>query len=370
MQKRALILSGIHWDTTVQRHHAIARHLAEHGYEVHFVEGIISSAFSVKKLLSKVSSRFNKKSMTSRVPRDDRIKLIHSPLVNPQGGMFGILNKAYIKSLLATIDSKYDVIINYLPVSTTRDIIDSVEYKTLIYDCVRDFSNWGGYPKDLPKIEHDLIIRSTAVLVDSYYLYDKLMKQYPDVNIFQILPMLKEGQADVLAKGVPPKIIKNISYIGQISDHIDVSTLRALSGHDGLTLHHFGDSTLRLHLDIVDHGFISDPRKLARDILKYSDAIIIPYKGNMDGVIPAKLFECLATSLPVFVSDFYDSRKLGDMLYVYSTNRQLLKAVHAYTQAEQIVRNSKSKAYLNKHDAEHEIRVLDAIIARKERGRG
>ncbi len=367
MKKKALILSGITWNTTVQRHHAIARHLVKNGYEVHFVQGIISSAFNLKKFFHKLFGLLSKRSDAPRIPLDDGVTLIRSPFVNPQGGIFHAFNAFRLKKFLQIIDNEYDLVINYLPISTTNEVIKEIDYTTLIYDCVRDFSNWGGYPQNLPKIEHDLILNSDAVLVDSYYLYDKLSGRYPDVKIVQILPMLKEGQADIFKRGKPPKAIKNIAYIGQISSHIDLSVLEALVTVKQVTFHLFGSSNLKLDFDFINHGFMTDPKELAREVLKHVDAIIIPYKGNMDGVIPAKLFECLATSLPVFVSDFYDARKLSRMLRVYTSTGELLSQIDAYTEMDQITRNDKSKAYLGNHAAKKELETFDALISEEQR---
>jgi hypothetical protein len=176
--------------------------------------------------------------------------------------------------------------------------------------------------------------------------------------------MMKDGQADIFKKGRAPSGIKNITYVGQISDHIDINVLKALKDA-GYVIHHFGNSTLKTTDIVISHGFMSSPTELAKSILDHSDALIIPYKGNMDGVIPAKLFECLATGLPVFVSSFYDARKLNHMLYVYDDINDLAGLVGAYSASEQQLRNARSGEYLSRHTREKEMRALISLLTAK-----
>jgi len=364
MPKRALILAGVKWDTTIQRHHAIAYHLSAIGYEVHFVEGIASSSFTIAKLFSRLRNMLFISSLGSaKVPRNN-IRVITSPLINPQGGIFALFNNLRLRKLLASTSDNYDIIVNYLPVRTTQSIINRVSYKQLIYDCVRDFSNWGGYPPETSEIERELIHKADAVLVDSYYLYDKISKKYPIKEVVQVLPMLKNGQESILSQGIAPKKIHRISYIGQIAEHIDIAIMQSLA-RNGYELHHFGNAMLGVDIDMVTHGFISDPSRLAKQIIKNSDAILIPYRGNMDGVLPAKLFECLATNLPVFISDFYDSRVLHSMLYVYSSQEDLMRQLANYTVRDYSGKNKLIKRYLHDHSTEKEIKLFEKVIQKE-----
>jgi hypothetical protein len=367
MTKKALILSGIKWDTTTQRHHAIAYKLKDMGYEVYFVEGIVSSSFNFAKVIEKLKLKLSFRRQPRVVIPKNEIIIIKSSFINPHKGLFMIYNKFVINKLLNHIPNGFDIVVNYLPINTTELIIANISYRRLFYDCVRDFENWGGYPKGTKTIEDSLILKSEAVLVDSYYLFAKLRSNYPDKTIVQILPMLKKGQNTILSKGKPPEKITEISYIGQIGAHIDVGILKILTER-GYNVHHFGGSSLKLDCNINNHGFFSDPRSLASEIITHSDALIIPYSGNMDGVIPAKIFECLSSNLPVFISDFYDSRLLSEMVYVYSDTKDLLSKIQKYEKQVQLKKNHFTKEYLNKHSSDNEIHIFESLIISKDNG--
>ena len=313
---KAIILSGIPWNSTWQRHHKISKWLKDLGYEVTFIEAIPSSKFTLKKVISKLKGKINS---STKINNKKVVKVINGHFY-PSNSYFNLLNKNKVNKLIKKIGCDFDLIVNYLPIYTTKKIIEKVDYKFLIYDCVRDFSNWGGYPKSVIKYEKMLKNKSNLILTDSYYLTEKL-------DGYQILPSLSNGQYQVFKNKTRPDIIKKIVYFGGIGNHIDIDVLKELSKK--YEIHLIGKYGVKLDFDYIDHGYFNDPIELAKEIIKY-DAIIIPYKGNMDGVIPAKFVESIGSNLPVFINSFYDSEKLKDICYVYKDINDLLEQIKNY----------------------------------------
>lgn len=169
MKKRALILSGIPWNTTIQRHHNLAFLLDKIGYEVIFVEKIPSSKFTVKKLIQRIIKNHRINENSPNIDKDS-ITVINQRFINPLGGLFWIINKYRIKQLIKKTGKEFDVVFNYLPVNTTLYILEEIIGNVIIYDCVRDFENWGGYLSNINKMETKIISISDIILVDSYYL--------------------------------------------------------------------------------------------------------------------------------------------------------------------------------------------------------
>lgn len=336
--KRALILSGISWNTTLQRHHKIAKWLKKMGYNVTFVESIPSSKITLKKILVKIKSKIIK---SSKIDNKKEVEIVNGKFLPPVF-FFNVINNIKVKKLLKKIDNKYDVIVNYLPIYTTDKIIAKMEYNILIYDCVRDFENWGGYPANVKKYEDKLINNATIVLTDSFYLTNKK-------NGVQFLPSLSEEQLKIFNQKRNINSIKSIVYFGQIDTHIDTNILKILS--KDYDIHIIGNSKIQLNFRYNDHGFISSKEKLAKEIIKY-DAIIIPYKGNMDGVIPAKLIESLATNMPVFISSFYDSEQMKEYCYVYHTEEELQEMLKKYNKLDR--KNAKKIVYSNTEEKQYE----------------
>lgn len=336
--KNAVILSGIAWDTSLQRHHNIANWLYEMGYNVFFVEKITSSKFSFKKLYQKIKIR--KKGVKINNPRNN-INVISYKFLNPE---FKRYNKRLCDKIINELPENIDLVINYLPIETTLYFLDKLNYKKLIYDCVRDFSNWGGYCRSIIEIEKEIISRSNLIFTDSYYLTNKLQNIYKDKNIVQLLPIFEKFQEEICNEKINNKI-NSMVYFGQLGNHVDADLLKQLS-ENNITINIIGDISVDLNFKYNYFGFFSDKRKMIEKIIETSDAIIIPYKGNMDGVIPVKTLESLATLKPVFISSFYDSRVLSDYLYVYDSCDDLKEKILNFNDDEYLQRIKKIKKFL------------------------
>ncbi len=329
--KKAVILSGISWNTTLQRHHIFSKYLKKMGYDVYFIESIPSSKFNISKLLYRVKAKF-KKNKNKISNEKDGIKVINMKFINPHSGLFACYNNRKSKKLVKIVGTNVDLVINYLPINTTEFIIEKLSPKKNIYDCVRDFESWGGYSKNVKNIERRIVERSDDVFVDSYYLKEKLFKNYNCRKIKQFLPTVDEKNYEILSQCKLPEKIIRILYFGAVSSHVNIEILNKLS-ESGFEIHIVGevDNNIKLNKDIINHGFMSDLNLLAKTIVENADAIIIPYKGNMNGVIPAKLMQSLSSGLPVFISDFYDSRVLSDYVYVFENMENLLSQIRSYS---------------------------------------
>lgn len=362
--KKALILSGIPWNTTIQRHHKMAFFLSDLNYEVYFIESIPSSKFTLKKLYQKISRKFNKSNNTNKNVSNKSINIVNKRFINPMKGLFWISNKYQADNLLRKIGNDFDVVINYLPINTTLYISEHINVKKYIYDCVRDFSNWGGYPEDILQLEKKVANMSDLILVDSYYLLNKMKNNYPKRDVLQILPTVDETLISTLKKSEISKNIRNILYFGAVGDHIDVNILNKLS-IQGYNIHIIGEvyPGIKLNQNINYHGFVNDLNELAKLIVQNSDAIIIPYKGNMDGVIPAKLMQCIATGLPVFINKFYDSDILKHYLYVYKDYSNLLYKIENFNiTSHDKIRNEMMK-FLKENSEENQfLRLQEELL--------
>ncbi len=338
--KKALILAGIAWDDTWQRHQQIASVLASNGYDVTFIERIPSSVFSVSKVLSKakqiISSR-GKSHIKNDVP--DGIKVLRFPFSPPGNPVSDLINKKKVKDkVLPQIGCEFDLVINYLPIRTTEYIYRAIETDNLVYDCVRAFDVWGGYPRSLKQDEKKLLDSADHVLVDSFFLYDKVNKSVDESIITQILPTVKKADYE-LCKASKKDIteIKSIAYFGSIDGHIDLDALLNLAAN-GIKINLFGkiyvDDSFLNNQNIKFHGYFNNSAEMFTAILDSSDAVIIPYKTSMDGVIPAKLMQSLATLRPVIISSFYDSDKLNEYMYVYKNHQELIDFVTTFDSTE------------------------------------
>ena len=238
--KKALILSGIYWDEPLQRHQQFAKYLSDCGFEVVFVERIMSSRFEFSKFIDVVKKRLFKEgeySQKNKNAKSKKIKIFDYKFVNPEENIFRWLNEKKVDELIRENGDKFDLVINYLPINTTRMIIDKIKYKMLIYDCVRNFAEWKGYRSSVIKEEEWLIEKCDKIFTDSFFLTDN-MKEKSNKEVVQFLPIAN----DAWLQGCKEKkvsYIKNIAYFGSVENHIDIDTLKELH-ENGFNVHFWG----------------------------------------------------------------------------------------------------------------------------------
>lgn len=328
--KRVLFLSGIYWNDTLQRHQQFAKYFLKRGYSVDFVEHIISTKFTFKKLLQIIKRKKNN-SQKNYIPYG--INVINSGFVNPMGGIFGLYNKVQLKKIMPQLNYQYDIVINYLPVNTTFMILNNIDYKYMVYDCVRSFSDWGGCCKNIEVLESELVNKSDVVFTDSYYLTNKIKNINPNKKVVQFLPIItKEWKHSVeMYYGKINKKIRDIAYFGNLDSHNDIQLLEELA-KKGMVIHIWGKINCNLTFKYNYHGYLSDLGNLAKEIMENVQAIILPYRGNMNGVIPAKIMQSLYTGLPVFINSFYDTDIMKKYLYVYRDQKHLFNMLDNFSE--------------------------------------
>lgn len=353
MKKKALIISGIFWQNTWQRHHNIAQSLLGLEYDVDFISGVKSSGVTVKKVVEIARARLSCSNcqMTNKnqIPNSGfrEFSTFNLP--------YNILSTRASNNLLSKLNHrKYDLVICYIPSPLSLKLISSLEYETLIYDCVRSFSDWEGVSKNILISESKLLKLSDQVWVDSFYLKDKMEKKHSLVE--QFLPTINK---DYNFKFKDTKKITKLAFFGSVSHHFDLSILPILESID-IQLNVWGVDEMNISQDyscVKFMGYCVNEDELLTNIYRETEGVIIPYKGNMDGVIPAKLIQSLATKLPVFVSSFYDSEYLTDYLYVYKNNEELLQLLGNFAknqhldklnQIEKLVLNNTNKRFHQK----------------------
>lgn len=333
--KRALIISGVNWNSTWQRHQETAKLLAESGYQVDFLQGLKTSRISVKKLLNII---LKNKCVEQENPKAEHVH-IETAIQIPPMRVSRIINYILYKLFHNRIDCKhYDIVLSYVPVDINFFINKSES--TFVYDVIRAFKVWGGYTNSLYSNEDELLNVADKIICDSFYLKDKYLSSYNVQHLITPLdkPILKHEK--IVNK------IKSIAYFGTVSSHVDTELLNCLGEKYKVMVWGVLDSGLELE-NVEYMGYESDQTILMNDIVNNSDCIIIPYVGNMDGVFPAKLLMSLYSKLPIFSSSFYDTEKMNDMVYVYKNKEHLFQMIKDFEESQHNLKLIKINDFIN-----------------------
>jgi O-antigen/teichoic acid export membrane protein len=144
---------------------------------------------------------------------------------------------------------------------------------------------------------------------------------------------------------------KRICYFGTLRRDIDYSAVNALAkaGYEVSLLGPEKETPPLLEPSVEISGMLSTVELIKR--LKEFDAIILPYTDSKwnQGITPAKIYECLATGLPVIASDIPGLRPLAKDLYTAKKAKDFVSIIRNLPNTESKTRSQKRIDLAQKH---------------------
>jgi glycosyltransferase involved in cell wall biosynthesis len=333
---QVLILSSIEWNAAWQRHQIFASQFASAGHEVFFVEntGLRQPGW---RDLSRIWNRARRLcSPRAARPAVPRLHVVTPMILPPAGTAFRRLNAAlFVPRLLARLSAlglrPSPVVIAYLPNAATLDILDRLSPALIVYDCVDNFHGAPGTPSDLVQSEQGLLDRCDLVLTTSHTLYADKVRRHPRVR------ELHHGASpDFFIPLQSGRNYRRLCYYGTIWRALDYASLRALAeaGFEVTLIGPQKDPPPPLPAGVslqppLDHRLL--PKALGGQ-----DVLLLPYADNEynRGVLPAKIYECLATGLPVVASPLPALAAMGDALYTAKAPEEWVATVRSLPRTE------------------------------------
>ncbi|EOY4909551.1 hypothetical protein [Vibrio alginolyticus] len=357
---KVLIISGVGWNENYQRQQKIATEICNLGHEVDYMQGFVTSKFKFSKFKSYINKVFinQPKTKITKIQNEKPKELsINSIFTLPSTNIvFDLINSSLVKKK----SQHYDFVISYLPVKSVHHYISSLPNNPyVIYDCVRNFPEWPGYPSDMIKQEKEFIDIVDDIWVDSFWLKDKF-ENY-GFNPKQLLPTIDLSVFNKTKQSVSK--IKKIVYYGLISHKIDLEAIKILLDSD-YDITFIGPKESNVVLDErIRHIPQSSQKDIVKHVYENADALIIPYvSSGMDGVIPAKTIECLSFGIPTFLSSFFDSQKLNDYFYVYRDSNELKNMIKNFDKNEFDARRLRSLAFVRENDKGSLVKFIEKNI--------
>ena len=300
--RQVVFLASIDWGSTWQRHQALAEAFTLAGADVFFVEntGFRGPAYrDFSRVLGRIRRLF-------RPARRQKIRRILSPMVlPPTHKVFRLLNSVYfVPLLLAKLRKRgltdNPIVFAYLPTETTLQLLNGLNPETIVYDCVDNFHGHPTPPENLRETETRLLKHASLVLTTSSFLEEQKKALHSNVR------RIHHGvnPAFLHYAFTPSTEYKRFCYFGTIWNALDYKAVAALASK-GRTVDLIGPVKEPLPA-LPDSVRILPPvahDKLAEKLDDY-DALFLPYAHTEynKGVVPAKLYECLATGKPVLCS--------------------------------------------------------------------
>ncbi len=364
-----VIISSIDWDFLWQRHQAFALGLAQKGARVFFIENTGFRKVKLKdfnRILTRIKN-FISGAATKHinlVPKN--IKIISPILLPPVGKVNIFLNRYVLIPFLIKKLKKYNlvkdlVIITYLPTPTSVEIIKKMEPRVLIYDCVDNFEGHPDVPKNYKTTERELLNLTNLVLTASDFLYEKHKKIHNNVE------QIHHGVNFDLFRKADSEIIdrKKVCYFGAINQRLDWEIIRNIVSA-GYKVFLYGVNLSKRNSS--NNIFIEGPfsQRVLIDRIRDCAAIILPYRTDTDwmkGVLPAKIYECLATGKPVLSSDLPNySVDLKQLLYICKKPWEFVEILDGLEQLENKEKKQKRINYAKRYSSDMQIEKLTDLI--------
>ncbi|MEK7857773.1 MAG: oligosaccharide flippase family protein [Elusimicrobiota bacterium] len=335
---QVVILSSIEWEASWQRHQVFASQWAADGHEVFFVENTGFRDVNLGDL-----RRLSRKLLRLAAPKPARrhgpppagLKILNPLVLPPTKAPFRRLNSLLLIPRLAEQLKALGLrpgalAVAYLPTTTTLELLDLLQPRLTLYDCVDNFYGLPSPPEGLARTEAALLKRSGLVLTTSKTLYDE--KSRAHANVLEI------------HHGVSPEFFLDESagryhklcYFGTLWRAIDYAPLGALAqaGYEVSLLGPVKEPPPPLPRGVI----FKDPISYTRlpKALSDSDVLLLPYvKDEYNrGVIPAKIYECLATGKPILASPLPSLEAFRDLLYIVDEPADWVKAARGLEKSE------------------------------------
>ncbi|TBR17717.1 hypothetical protein EPO15_16305 [bacterium] len=350
---QVVVLSSIDWGSAWQRHQIFAAQFAAAGRDVFFVENSgfrdpgLADLGRLGDRLSRLSGRAHE--AAGSVPKG--VTVVPPAVLPPTRGAFRAVNDAWLLPRLAGRLSAAGlkpgaIAVVYVPTHTTLALLELLKPALVVYDCASHFAAHPQAPADFAATEARLLARADLVVTDSQYLRDLLAPRRPDVL------RVHQGVDESFFAAKPPSgSWRSFCYYGTWVPDLDPALPAALA-----------DAGFEVTLS----GFTKGPpptmppsvRRLPPTAkaelvgrLEAFDAFLLPHRLTEfhKGVIPAKLYECLAMGRPILTTALPSMDEVREHVYVAATPADWVAAARSLPARETPARREARVALARRH---------------------
>jgi glycosyltransferase involved in cell wall biosynthesis len=238
--------------------------------------------------------------------------------------MLNNINRKLVRKTLKKLDIKNTVIITTVPSYNCLEAIEQISPEKIIYLNVHNYDDSDRIVASILESEKALIHQSDFLFADSLHNTERLSNKSGGREIFRALPGVNFELFTKAYRGDEAKESKIIYFFGTIHDLVDVKLYNRLSKTFRIVF--IGEITDKVKNIIADTIEIRSemPQEKLSEHLNDADVIGLFYKKNAytKGVIPAKIFESLATGKPVLVSGIEPDPVYSEHVYHFDGTEQ------------------------------------------------
>lgn len=327
MKNDIIFISTCDWNGLWYQRQHLACQFAAHGHRVFYINRTLQRWPTLNHLRIRLLANHNQ---ISEIELPSNIHTI-TPVVGIPVKEFRFINRLLLKRTIRSLHVHKPILISYLPTYNALDCIDLIKPELVVYVNEHNYSAMDVIP-DLLKSEKKLVESADLIFADSEFNVQRLEDISHGRTIHRSLPGV---YFDLFNKA---KCFKNRSnskilfYFGLIAPYLDINMYNQLSQKYDVIF--MGKVSPGMKKNISARIKILNPvfNKTLPDHLELADVFALFYKQDdyINGVIPAKIFECLATQKPVIVTGLQEMERFNHILY---------NIKNSYEVAQQVIEN-------------------------------
>lgn len=313
-----VIFSANPWDGMMFQRQLFAIEFAKNKNTVSYIENIPQQKMTTKRIIRFLRGQKTYLDCSLKIEKPDCIE-VFSPICLPESILgANYFNREAMRRLADKILSKGhpSFFISYIAGKPVIDLYNFLQPVNFIYASIHNYKGLG-LPDCVVNAEVEIVRLADRVLADSSYVASYL-SDIRGTTVERCLPGVDFEKFHSAFRGDEVMKKKTIGYFGFVGEYCDIGYFnRAMD--EGYNVILIGEvapsikSRLNKNITLLPTVLNENLPKLIEEI----DIILLPYFDNArtKGVIPAKLFECLATGKPVFWPNINETFYYKEVVY-------------------------------------------------------
>lgn len=278
------------------------------------------------------------------------------------------IKESALKFLIKKLQFKDPIIISYLAESV--NYVKNIPRKLLCYDCVDNFSAFSWANKNLELDEKELIKEADLVITTAESLFNRIKKLHSQTILLPNAVDYRHFAIDNISdKYSRFKDSPTIGFIGAFYEWVDEELIEYLAkNRKGWQFQFIGPVQPGMGNKISKLGnvifFGIQEYKILPEFLSKMDVCIIPFKLNKitESANPIKLWEYMASGIPIVSTPIPEIKKFEDVVYLGDTRENFLLKVEEALQESSVDKRLYRKTIAQKNDWNFRVNKLLKII--------
>lgn len=313
---KIVIVSNNDWDGLWYQRQQFASMYACRGHQVLFINKTLQRLPHMKDFLDRFLKNKSVTIINSNVvPQNVKVKTIYTL---PPFKSINFINNHIVKNYLKDSEwSNCDLLITYVPTYTALDVIDVLKPKKWAYINVHNY-NADQVISDLLRSEKQVCLNANYLFADSIYNMNRLKNISNNRDVFPSEPGVNTKNYIKAFRGNESQTIKTIGYFGGIGLHLNFDIYNLLAKkYNVVFIGNLNNEEVKPLLSNKIKIIPPVSNSKLPELLQSVDILGLFYNKTdyVNGVIPAKIFECISTLKPVVTTGMDNVRILGNAIY-------------------------------------------------------